>query len=106
MGCGGVRFGEMERDSLLAHGAAYLLRDRLHLSSDAHVSSVCTMCGSLISTFSRALATGMQAVATNTIQCQVCKTNGCIETVALPFVFKYLAVELAAMNIQLKVSLT
>jgi DNA-directed RNA polymerase I subunit RPA2 len=48
----------------------------------------------------------MQAVAPNTIQCQVCKTNGCIETVALPFVFKYLAVELAAMNIQLKVSLT
>lgn len=103
---GGVRFGEMERDSLLAHGAAYLLRDRLHLSSDAHVSSVCTTCGSLISTFSRALATGMQAVAPNTIQCQVCKTNSCIETVALPFVFKYLAAELAAMNIQLKVSLT
>jgi len=103
---GGVRFGEMERDSLLAHGAAYLLRDRLHLSSDTHISSVCTSCGSLISTFSRALATGTQAVATNTIQCQVCKTSCCIETVALPFVFKYLAAELAAMNIQMKVSLT
>lgn len=46
---GGIRFGEMERDSLLAHGAAYLLHDRLHSSSDYKPCYLCNACGSLLS---------------------------------------------------------
>lgn len=47
---GGVRVGEMERDALLAHGAAFLLQDRLMNCSDAQRAWICRACGSFVST--------------------------------------------------------
>jgi DNA-directed RNA polymerase I subunit RPA2 len=49
---GGIRFGEMERDSLLAHGASFLLHDRLMNSSDRHIALVCRGCGSMLAPIS------------------------------------------------------
>lgn len=46
---GGIRFGEMERDALLAHGTSFLLQDRLMNCSDYSTSFLCRECGSLIS---------------------------------------------------------
>lgn len=45
---GGIRFGEMERDSLLAHGVAHMLHDRLFNSSDRSRCFACRHCGSVI----------------------------------------------------------
>ena len=47
---GGIRVGEMERDSLLAHGTVFLLQDRLMNCSDATKAWICRKCGSFLST--------------------------------------------------------
>jgi DNA-directed RNA polymerase III subunit RPC2 len=44
---GGLRLGEMERDCLIAYGAANLIMERLMHSSDAFSASVCLTCGLL-----------------------------------------------------------
>ncbi|KAJ8491401.1 hypothetical protein OPV22_013122 [Ensete ventricosum] len=111
---GGIRFGEMERDAILAHGAAYLLHDRLHSCSDYHIADVCSYCGSVLT------ATVIQpqkrsvreihglppARTPKNYICQSCKTGKGMETVAMPYVFKYLAAELAAMNIKMELQLS
>ncbi|CAL9133487.1 unnamed protein product [Musa textilis] len=111
---GGIRFGEMERDAVLAHGAAYLLHDRLHACSDYHIADVCSYCGSVLT----ATAIQPQKRAVREIHglppartpknyiCQSCKTGKGMETVAMPYVFKYLAAELAAMNIKMELQLS
>lgn len=93
---GAIRFGEMERDGLLAHGAAFLLRDRLSIASDIHLLHVCSSCGSILSPI-------RQKASMGEITCMVCEDQdrkGCVQKVALPYSFKYLANELAAMNIR------
>lgn len=108
---GGIRFGEMERDSMLAHGAAYLLHDRLHTCSDYHIADVCSLCGSILTTsviqppISRKIG-GLPPIAHRKVTCHFCQSSKGMETVAMPYVFRYLTAELAAMNIKMTLQLS
>ncbi|TXG49146.1 hypothetical protein EZV62_025021 [Acer yangbiense] len=111
---GGIRFGEMERDAMLAHGAAYLLHDRLHTCSDYHIADVCSLCGSILTTtFIQPQRPAVRAIgglppprAPKKVICHACQSSKGMETVAMPYVFRYLAAELAAMNIKMTLELS
>ena len=113
---GGIRLGEMERDSLLAHGASFLLNDRLMNCSDAHrvrvtlychhfsnltsfscQSLVCGSCGSVLSPMVEKKGSKLGCGAV----CRMCGDRARMQLIDLPFVFRYLANELSAMNIRL-----
>ena len=82
---GGIRVGEMERDALLAHGAAFLLQDRLMNCSDYSRSWICRGCGGFLATTTavevgsqrgrsrKMVAGGWQAVGM--VRCRRCATR-------------------------------
>lgn len=95
---GGIRFGEMERDALVAHGCAILVQDRLLLSSDVTQAYVCETCGSLLSVTK--FTEGSFTTVRRYWKCLQCDSKENITLVEIPFVYKYLVSELASMNIK------
>lgn len=98
---GGIRFGEMERDALLAHGTSFLLHDRLFNCSDRSVAHVCVDCGSLLSPLLKAPPAWCTTRARQYV-CASCNQSNTIETIAVPYVFRCFVAELAAINVKVK----
>jgi len=110
---GGVRFGEMERDSLIAHGTAFLTQDRLLNCSDRHTAHIC--CGSLLSAHTAHTVTAADSVSSQVkglasqgdtqkvqVKCRLCGRSDRWKLITIPYSFRFLTNELAAMGIRLE----
>ncbi|KAK0089132.1 hypothetical protein PV325_008989 [Microctonus aethiopoides] len=101
---GGVRFGEMERDSLISHGCAYLLQDRLFNSSDKTTALICRKCGTLLGPSLELVRT--RSVVETRRRCRLCNDNESVGEINIPYIFRYLVTQLTSCNINVKFTLT
>ena len=86
---GGLRFGEMERDCMVSHGAARFTKDRVYHASDTYQVYTCAKCG-MIATFNDAKKIHL---------CRYCNNSTHFKYNQIPYSCKLLFQELITMNI-------
>ena len=86
---GGLRFGEMEKDAMVSHGAARFTRGRMYDASDKYSVHVCKKCG-LVAAYNDEMQIH---------HCRVCDNRTDFAYVEIPYACKLLCQELNTMNI-------
>lgn len=86
---GGLRFGEMERDCLIAYGASMILKDRLLDESDKSDIYVCERCGLV----------AYHDVKQRKYVCKVCGDKAKVSSVSVAYAFKLLLQEMQSLNV-------
>jgi DNA-directed RNA polymerase subunit B' len=93
---GGLRVGEMERDTVIGHGAAMVLKERLLDSSDREYIDVCGNCG----------MTAVENVQQNRVYCPNCGEETDIHEIEMSYAFNLLLDEMKALGIAPRLDLT
>ena len=91
---GGLRFGEMERDTLIGHGASMLLLERLLKESDVVTELVCEKCGSI----------AVEDKIRKKKYCPLCGSTD-VQPIEMSYAFKLLLNELKALDIRPRLTL-
>ena len=92
---GGLRFGPMEVECVIAHSAAEILRERTLTAADSFTCYICSECGFI--------ADGNSAI--EYFFCRVCRTGKMIREVDIGFSTKLLTQELMATGVKVKIGL-
>ena len=98
---GGLRFGEMERDAIVGHGASRFLHERYMKCADGHIFRVCDNCGMFASKVLKRVLDG-RANASEQVevyQCPSCGNKTNISKVEMPYSCKLMFQELMSLNI-------
>ena len=90
---GGLRIGEMERDTVLSHGISLFLKESMMERSDKYTWAACKRCGTLVA-FN---------ITENINMCRNCN-NDDVCVIQTPYAFKLFTQELEAMGIQMRVN--
>lgn len=90
---GGLRFGEMERDCVIAHGMAEFTKERLMECSDAFRCFSCRDCGLI------ALANPTEGIW----NCRGCGNTTNFAPIEIPYAYKLLLQELESMSISSRI---
>ena len=86
---GGLRFGEMERDCMVSHGANRFTQDRIYYSSDKFETYCCNKCGMF------AIYNDEKRI----FNCKTCNNRTHFSRIKIPYACKLLFQELVTMNI-------
>jgi DNA-directed RNA polymerase II subunit RPB2 len=86
---GGLRFGEMERDCMVSHGANRFTKGRIYNCSDKFITHCCKKCGML------AIYNDKKGIHL----CKTCDNRTDFAQVNIPYACKLLFHELITMNI-------
>lgn len=88
----------MERDTIIAHGLAFFLKERLMDVSDFYSVSICGDCGLFAQRMIKNSNTNKSS-PTDIYHCPGCNNKTNIAKVRMPYAFKLMLQELMAMNI-------